>query len=106
MAAMADFDGSLSQIDERDLELQTDDKFRAGARSSMIAIRQNFLCHGRCRSQRVEIGVGALVGVDRRGEHPVDGAASDLRLDPERATPRIVGNVFRSPDTLPVRFTA
>ena len=30
----------------------------------------------------------------------------DLRLDPGAARPRIVGNVFRSPDTLPVCFTA
>jgi cytochrome P450 len=30
----------------------------------------------------------------------------DLRLDPGAAGPRIVGNVFRSPDTLPVCFTA
>jgi cytochrome P450 len=30
----------------------------------------------------------------------------DLRLDPEAPPPRIVGNVFRSPDALPVRFTA
>jgi cytochrome P450 len=30
----------------------------------------------------------------------------DLRLDPGPARPRIVGNVFRSPDTLPVCFTA
>ncbi len=29
----------------------------------------------------------------------------DLRLDPETARPRIVGSVFRSPDTLPVCFT-
>ena len=29
----------------------------------------------------------------------------DLRLDPGAARPRIVGNVFRSPDTLPVCFT-
>ena len=28
----------------------------------------------------------------------------DLRLDPDAPSPRIVGNVFRSPDTLPVRF--
>jgi cytochrome P450 len=30
----------------------------------------------------------------------------DLRLDPGAAPPRIVGNVFRSPNTLPVCFTA
>jgi cytochrome P450 len=30
----------------------------------------------------------------------------DLRLDPGAARPRIVGSVFRSPNTLPVRFTA
>jgi cytochrome P450 len=30
----------------------------------------------------------------------------DLRLDPGAAGPRIVGNVFRSPDTLPVCFTS
>jgi cytochrome P450 len=29
----------------------------------------------------------------------------DLRLDPRARHPRIVGNIFRSPDTLPVRFT-
>jgi cytochrome P450 len=30
----------------------------------------------------------------------------DLRLDPDEPPPRIVGNVFRSPDALPVRFVA
>jgi cytochrome P450 len=30
----------------------------------------------------------------------------DLRLDPEAPRPRIVGSVFRSPDKLPVCFTA
>jgi cytochrome P450 len=30
----------------------------------------------------------------------------DLRLDPEAHRPRVVGSVFRSPDTLPVCFTA
>jgi cytochrome P450 len=30
----------------------------------------------------------------------------DLRLDPEAPSPRIVGSIFRSPDTLPVCFTA
>jgi cytochrome P450 len=30
----------------------------------------------------------------------------DLRLDPETPRPRIIGSLFRSPDTLPVRFTA
>ena len=28
----------------------------------------------------------------------------DLRLDPDAPRPRIVGNVFRSPDALPVCF--
>ena len=30
----------------------------------------------------------------------------DLRLDPEVPRPRIVGSIFRSPDTLPVRFAS
>jgi cytochrome P450 len=30
----------------------------------------------------------------------------ELRLDPDAPAPRIVGNIFRSPDALPVRFTA
>jgi cytochrome P450 len=30
----------------------------------------------------------------------------DLRLDPETPRPRIIGSLFRSPNTLPVRFTA
>ncbi len=30
----------------------------------------------------------------------------DLRLDPQTPRPRIVGSLFRSPNTLPVRFTA
>ena len=30
----------------------------------------------------------------------------DLRLDPGAARPRIVGSIFRSPNTLPVCFTA
>jgi hypothetical protein len=30
----------------------------------------------------------------------------DLRLDPGAGRPKIVGSVFRSPNTLPVRFTA
>jgi len=30
----------------------------------------------------------------------------DLRLDPGPPPPRIVGSVFRSPNTLPVSFTA
>jgi cytochrome P450 len=29
----------------------------------------------------------------------------DLRLDPDASRPSIVGNVFRSPDALPVCFT-
>lgn len=30
----------------------------------------------------------------------------DLRLDPQTPRPRIIGSLFRSPNTLPVRFTA
>jgi cytochrome P450 len=30
----------------------------------------------------------------------------DLRLDPQAPRPRIIGSLFRSPNTLPVRFTA
>ena len=30
----------------------------------------------------------------------------DLHLDPEGSRPRIVGSIFRSPDALPVCFTA
>jgi len=30
----------------------------------------------------------------------------DLRLDSQAPRPRIIGSLFRSPDSLPVRFTA